>query len=146
MDHRPEHGIPRSPFRDHLGLRVVEITRGQAVLELEVTAPLLNYVGRLNGGVVASMIDMAGTLAGSDIGDGAAPRTAITLSFAVSFLGTTTSGKVRAVGTVRGGGRSVFTSGVDVFDAEGTLIATGQGTHRYLKQEAPELPGSLTGS
>lgn len=129
-------GIPPSPFRDHLGLHVVEIAPRRAVLELEVQPCLLNYVGRLNGGVVASMIDMAGTLAGSQVDESPVRRTAVTLSFAVSFIGTTTAGTVRAVGTVRGGGRTVYSSNVDVYDAAGTLIAVGQGTHQYLK-DAP---------
>jgi acyl-coenzyme A thioesterase PaaI-like protein len=47
-------------------------------------------------------------------------------------MGTAREGIVRAVGTKQGGGKQIFTATVEVFDDAGKMIATGQGTYRYL--------------
>lgn len=124
--------VDPSPFRDLIGLRVTKLEPGRAELELDVTPELMNFVGRLHGGVVASLVDMGGTLAGYCQAGSDETRSAVTLSFTVGFTGTATSGKVRAVGLKRGGGRKIYNSTVDVFDENNTLIATGQGTYKYV--------------
>ncbi|TAL03073.1 MAG: PaaI family thioesterase [Rhodospirillaceae bacterium] len=131
MGKSPEVVVDPSPFRDLLGMRIGKLQPGRAELELDISPTLMNFVGRLHGGVVATLIDMAGTLAGYCLPDSDETRSSVTLSLTVGFTGTATSGKVRAVGLKRGGGRKIYNSTVDVFDENDTLIATGQGTYRY---------------
>lgn len=121
-----------SAFREVLGMRIVEMLPARAVVELPVQPHLLNYANILHGGAIASVIDMAGALAGCHSADPAHRRIAVTLTFTVSFIGTVREGIVRAVGVQRGGGKQIFTSTVEVFDAQGNVIATGQGTYRYV--------------
>lgn len=124
-----------SAFRELLGMRVVEMAPDRAIVEFPVLPHLMNYAGMLHGGAVASVIDMAGALAGCYSEDPQQRRFAVTLAFTTSFIATTRAGVVRAVGIKQGGGKQIFTSTVEMFDAGGKLIATGQGTYRYLSGE-----------
>lgn len=124
-----------SPFRELLGMRVVEMLPDKVTVEFPVLPHLMNYAGILHGGAVASVIDMAGALAGCYSEAPAQRRVAVTLTFTTAFIGTTRAGVVRAVGIKQGGGKQIFTSKVEVFDADGKIIATGQGTYRYVASE-----------
>lgn len=124
-----------SAFRELLGMRVIEWVPDKVTVELPVLPHLMNYTRTLHGGVVASVIDMAGALAGCYGEDPARRRVAVTLAFTTSFIGTAREGAVRAVGIKQGGGKHIFTSTVEMFDAGGKLIATGQGTYRYVSGE-----------
>jgi uncharacterized protein (TIGR00369 family) len=121
-----------SAFRELIGMRVVAMAPDRVTVEFDVLPHLLNYAGTLHGGAAASVIDMAGALAGCYSPDPTQRRVAVTLSFTTAFLGTTRQGTVRAVGIKQGGGRRIFTSTVEMFDADGRIIATGQGTYRYV--------------
>lgn len=125
-----------SAFRELLGLRIVEMAPDRATVEFPVLPHLMNYAGILHGGAVASVIDMAGALAGCYSEDPAQRRVAVTLTFTTSFIGTARAGVVRAVGIRQGGGKQIFMSTVEMFDADGKLIATGQGTYRYVSSES----------
>jgi uncharacterized protein (TIGR00369 family) len=121
-----------SAFRELLGMRVVAMEPDKVTVEFLVQPHLMNYAGSLHGGAVASVIDMAGALAGCYSSDPVHRRVAVTLAFTTSFIGTIRQGLVRAVGIKQGGGKQIFTSTVEMFDADGKIIATGQGTYRYL--------------
>jgi len=122
----------RSAFRELLGMRVVAQELNRVTVEFPIAAQLMNYAGMLHGGAMASVIDMAGCLAGCYSADPERKRVAVTLAFTTAFIGTATDGVVRAVGVKQGGGRQIYTATVEMFDAAGKVIATGQGTYRYL--------------
>ena len=126
-----ERSVP-SPFRNLLGLRIMEWEPDRCVVEIPVLPHLLNFVGVVAGPVVAAAVDMAGTLAGCFSAEPQNNRTAVTLSVTVAFLGSVSSGAVRAVAMKKGGGKKIFTSTVDVVSESGDVIATGQGTFRYI--------------
>lgn len=126
-----ERSVP-SPFRSLIGLRILEWQADRCVVEIPVLPHLLNFVGVVAGPVVASAVDMAGTLAGCFVPVGEDHRKAVTLSFTVAFMGSVSSGAVRAVAVKKGGGKKIFTSTVDVLNDSGDVIASGQGTFRYI--------------
>lgn len=128
----PDARAPLSPFRELLGLRVVEWEPGVCVVEIPLRRSLTNFSGSVAGPVVAAAIDMAAALSGCHTSSPEPTLRAITLSFTVSFVATATDGFIRARAVMVGGGKQVFTSTVTVTDSEGATIATGQGTFRYV--------------
>lgn len=127
-------------FRDLVGYRVEEWSEGRAVVILDVGGQHSNRGGYLHGGVLTTIIDAACGLAGCYCPVPGNVRGAVTLTLNTSFLRAGQAGKtIRAVGTVRGGGRNIFTAGADVMDDAGHLLATGLGTFRYRRgSEKPE--------
>jgi len=128
-----------SPFRSMCGIRIVEWEAGRCAIEMGSVPHLMNSSGVLAGAAIAAAVDIAGSLSGCFSPDPQRRVHAVTLSLTTGYVSAAT-GPVRAVGSRKGGGRKIFNSTVDVFDAAGDLVATGQGTFRYISGE--RQPGS----
>ena len=127
-----ETGTDETGFRHLIGLHVTELGVGRAVLELAISPQHLNSHGSLHGGVLATMIDNTGGLAGCHCTASGRQRKAVTLSLTTSFIAAASSGTVRAVGHTRSGGRRIFVATTEVTDEAGNLIAIGEATYRYV--------------
>lgn len=114
-----------------MGYHLSEWGEGRAIIEMDLDARHMNRAGVLHGGALASLIDnvcgFAATYAPAD----APPRFCVTLSLAVSFTGQAATGKVRATGTLKGGGRKIVFCSAEVHDDSGNLIGFGEGSFRY---------------
>ncbi len=120
-----------SGFFKLLDFRLVAWDEELAILELEVGPQHLNRAGVLHGGVLTSMIDIAGGFAGCYCPFPDRVRRAVTLSLTTSFSGQVTGGLVRAAGRKRAGGRKIFVATAEITDTSGAIIALGEGTYRY---------------
>ena len=129
---KPVSGKPASGYQRLMGYRLVEWRQGLAVFELDVEPHHLNSNGAVHGGVPATLIDVACTYAGTFAEPGEERRRSVTLSLHTSFLATAREGTLRVVGRRAGGGQRIYFARAEVFDAADTLIATGEGTFRYL--------------
>ena len=113
-----ERGAGKLP--GHLGLEVVSVERGRAVLRVPIGPHLLAPNGFLHA---ASVIALADTAAGygcvQSLPEGAAGFTTIELKS--NFLGTLTEGALRAEATMVHGGRTT-----QLWDATVTDEATGK--------------------
>lgn len=118
------------PFKDTLGFSIVEWSEGRAVVEMPLGDHLINRNGGVHGGAIASIIDAACGFAGCFTSDGTERRGA-TLSLTTNYLAAPTVGPLKAVGTLRGGGRRIFFASAEVFDGDGDLVALGECTFRY---------------
>ena len=101
-----------------LGMRDVENTGadGQArlVIEMDNRPDLVNVRGAIQGGLVATLIDIAaGRLAGDVVGP---DRDVTTADMNVHFLAPIVEGPARAVATVVRAGRRLVVTSVDVID------------------------------
>jgi uncharacterized protein (TIGR00369 family) len=119
-------------FRQLIGLEKKEIKDGYAVMELTVSPEHLNSQGSVHGGIVATMIDHAGGIAGFLCGNTGKWRNAVTLSLTTSFLAPVSSGKLTATSRKRPGGRRIYVSTTEITDETGKLIAVGEATYRYI--------------
>ena len=63
---------------------------------------------------------------------GNADGQAFTLSLLVNYLARVDSCRLRTVGEVTGGGRRIYFSNGTVFAADGTIVATAQGSFKRL--------------
>ena len=119
-------------FRKLIGLKTVVLEVGHSVIELNVSSEHLNSQGSLHGGLVATLIDHAGGIAGCLCKETGRMRKAVTLSLTTSFLAPVSSGKITATGRKRPGGRRIFVSTIEITDESGKLIAIGEATYRYV--------------
>ena len=113
-----ERGVGRLP--GHLGVEVVEIEPGRAVLRLPIRPELLAPNGYLHA---ASVVGLADTAAGygcvASLPEGAVGFTTIELKS--NFLGTLVEGAIRTEATLVHGGRTT-----QIWDAPVTDEATGK--------------------
>ncbi|MES1941242.1 hypothetical protein T5B8_13430 [Salinisphaera sp. T5B8] len=120
-------------FAAHLGFEFVEWVPDRAVLQLDIQEWHLNLAGVLHGGILATLLDIAGAAAGSYCPYPGRIRKAITLSMTTTFTGQASVGMVRAIGRRRAGGQRIFNSSVDIVDADERLLAIGEGTYRLRR-------------
>jgi uncharacterized protein (TIGR00369 family) len=123
----------KSPFGNLLGMRVTQWTSTEVYLELPLKSALRTLSGNLHGGVIAALVDFAGSMAGSFRPEtGKWPQNVVSLSISVNFLAPLTADTVIARGRKTGGGRRIFMSNVEITDTDGLLVATGQGAFKLI--------------
>jgi uncharacterized protein (TIGR00369 family) len=132
----PEHEQTASAglvgFRKLIGLKTITLEDGYAVMELTVSDEHLNSQGSLHGGIVATMVDHAGGIAGCLCKETGTMRKAVTVSLTTSFLAGVASGRVIAIARKRPGGQRIYVSTVEITDETGRLLAVGEATYRYM--------------
>lgn len=105
----PVHLLHRMPFRD-----VLENDE-QLIVELDNRPDLTNVRGALQGGLVATLIDIAaGRLAGRNVEAG---QDVTTADMNVHYLAPVIEGPARAVATIVRAGKRLIVTAVDVTDA-----------------------------
>lgn len=122
---------PLSGVQQHLGFRIVEWQESYAVIEIEVGPHLLNRSGAVHGGIIALLIDAVCGHAGCYCAHPGRIRTAATLSLTTSYIAAARTGRLRAIGRIRGGGRKIFMASAEVLDAQGKLVAMGECAYKY---------------
>lgn len=138
-DRREETGAPFTPLGQTLeamrgfgalvGYRLTKWREGYAEVTLDLEDRHSNRSSLTHGGVIATLIDVAGGYAG--VFSTTEPRMSVTLSMTVQFVGRATGGRLIAQARARAQGRSVYFSTVDLEDDAGTLVATGEGVYKY---------------
>ncbi|MBX7146730.1 MAG: PaaI family thioesterase [Alphaproteobacteria bacterium] len=121
-----------SGFAHTLGYHLAEWDEGFAKIILPLNEKHYNRLHIPHGGVLASLIDTACGYAGTyPINEQA--RTAVTLSLNCQFINKAeNNSELYALGYLLGGGKTIFFSKAEIYDASNKLIACGDGTFRYL--------------
>lgn len=127
-----------SKFLDLLGIRLVSVTEGQAVMEMTIEPKHLNRSGYLHGGVLATLVDNAGGLAGCYNSDKSSVRRAVTVSLTTSFIAPISCGVVRAIAKKRSAGGNIFVSTVEVFNSTDQLLALGEGSYKFVTHNSSD--------
>ncbi len=125
--------LAQSPFHRLLGLRLVSTDTDTQTLELEM--PFVAAVermpgrGQYHGGVIASLIDIAGDLALVwALGFGVP-----TINFRTDYLRPALKTSLRASARIRKIGRTVGVVDIDVLDDQQRLVAVGRGCYGTRK-------------
>lgn len=118
------------PFARLLGLELVSVERGKAVLRLCIRDELRQNNGIIHGGVTASLIDTAAafvilTLLEPD-------QTTTTVDLTIHYLRPLIKGRAQAHARIVRGGRRLIIAAVDVFDEAESLAATALTTYIRL--------------
>jgi uncharacterized protein (TIGR00369 family) len=112
-------GMLTEPAPSHLlrlmGFRDVEENDERLVIEMDNRPDFANTRGALQGGLIATLIDIAaGRLAGRHVGPG---QDVTTADMTVHYLAPVVDGPARAEATIVRAGRRLIVTAVDVTDA-----------------------------
>ena len=113
-----------SPCARNFGMRLVDLSRGYAKVELKLREEFLNWENMIQGGIIATLLDQA---------FGSACNTMDNIHVAVQmnihFLAAAPVGEtIYAESRVMHAGRRVGASEMTVFDSNGKTIARATGT------------------
>ena len=110
-----------------LGLELVEVARGTALLALTVRPELTRMEGIMHGGALASLMDTASAFAVLTL---LAPAEAtVTVDLTLHFLRPISSGQVKARARVLRAGRSLVTVVIEATNEADELVATALTTY-----------------
>ncbi len=130
---KPEWGAVLSNFNRHLGMKILEWSDGAVTVAIDVQDWMRNRTGIVHGGVTATLIDAAGGYAWNYCPHPGRRRLSSTIALTTSYVAPGKGGRIVARARVRGGGRTIYASAVEVHDENGTLIAIGEGSFKYFK-------------
>ncbi|MBP2231194.1 uncharacterized protein (TIGR00369 family) [Azospirillum agricola] len=137
--------LDHNPFLTMIGLTLCRWQPDLAEFELLIEPRHLNRQGSLQGGVMATMLDAACGYSGLFSAEPGEERHAATLSLSINYVARVAQGRIRAVGRVTGGGRSVYFAESRIIDEDGAVIATAQGSFKRRATAAVQ-PAALSGT
>lgn len=122
-----------SPFHQHFDMQVVAADKEKALckLQLKFSNTLERIAGskQYHGGVIATLIDIAGNFALINLLSYGVP----TINFRVDYLRPATATDLFAITSVRKAGKTVGIVDVDIEDEKGKLVAVGRGCYGMQK-------------
>jgi len=125
--------IPPPPIANLIGFKLVSVTSGRAVIELEAGDRHANPMGTLHGGVLCDISDAAmGMAYASRLKQG---ESFTTLELKINFLKPVWKAKLRAKASVVNVGKTVGLVMCDVFDERERLIARASCTCMTLRDK-----------
>ena len=128
-----EWHLPRSPYAELIGYRVVDRGADFCKLELTVERKHLNRLNVPHGGSLATLIDTAAGVAVALAQGPDKVMPAVTVSLSMQFLGQAKVGDVlTTIGRRTGGGRTIAYGTGEITTQDGRLIARGDATFRYV--------------
>jgi len=116
--------LPAPPVAQLLGMRMSDVSPGSATFTLEPHQSHENGGGAVNGGVLATLLDMAVACAVMTTLPAGHGFTSIDLTVSMLRAAGADSGTLSCVGTVVKPGRRVAFTEAKVTDSKGRLIAT----------------------
>jgi uncharacterized protein (TIGR00369 family) len=124
--------LDRSPFIAFMNMRAKAVLPERE--EVTITMPMRPEFERgkgtaqYHGGVIATLIDVAGDFALALVVGGTVP----TINFRVDYLRPATKTDLTATARVRRAGRTVGVVDIDVHDDNGKLVAVGRGCYSAI--------------
>jgi uncharacterized protein (TIGR00369 family) len=118
-----------SPFIHLLKMRAVSLDREKqrVVVELPLSAEFERYPGtrQFHGGVIATLIDVAGDFALVALLGGGVP----TINLRIDYLRPATGDRLSATAFVRRAGKTIGIVDIEVTDSSNRLVAIGRGCY-----------------
>ena len=124
-----------SAFQEHMGYELLAWEPDHAVLGYAIQPEHMNRTGRLHGGVLATLLDTTMGYSGVHAAGGSGPRSCVTLSLTVNFVGAVSAGRLTIEARRTGGGKTIFFAEGEIRDDAGHLIATATGSFRYITRK-----------
>lgn len=116
--------LAADPYAFGLGIELTSVSEGEIVVEMEVKAEHLNFLGVGHGGMVFSLADCAFSLASNAAGDRAVAIDTHLVLTAPALRGD----RLKASVTEASRGRTLGTYRVDVSRGDGRTVALFTGT------------------
>lgn len=115
------------PYAKFLGIEMVGVERGKAVMRLPVHDGLKRNGGVVHGGATASLIDTTAAFAIMTVLEPGQATSTVDLT--LHYLRPVVSGNMTATARVVRSGRRIVIAAVDVVDSEENLVATALTTY-----------------
>ena len=129
---RPETYNPQpGGFRRHVGYRTTVWREGHAEIVLDLKAFHGNTVGALHGGVYMTIMDASMGQAATWCSVEGNVRRCVTVALSTNFLKAAEGPFITAVTWLEDSANRVAVCRGEIFDADGSVCCTGQGTFRY---------------
>ncbi|GGU49941.1 thioesterase [Pseudomonas laurentiana] len=122
-------GIVQSAFSQLLGCRLQRLDKGVAEVALSLQEHLRNRAGKLHGGALFSLVDIAMGLACSSAHG--FDQQSVTLECKINYLRAVSEGEVLCIARVLHAGRRTLVVDADVLQGD-KLVAKAQGTFSVL--------------
>ncbi|MFG2004380.1 PaaI family thioesterase [Spirillospora sp. NPDC048911] len=130
-----------TPLHELLGLEIVEIGDGHALLSMPVREAAFNSTGNLHGGAIATLIDVAaGTAAARGSGFEPGKNSLVTADLHVRYLGRPHGDTVYARAEVLKSGRQLVIVECRVTDNEERIIAAADFSMMLVPLRRPLRP------
>ncbi|MGH7313728.1 MAG: PaaI family thioesterase [Candidatus Rokuibacteriota bacterium] len=124
------------PIAQLIGFTLTEVGPERSVIEFEAGPQHANPMGTLHGGVLCDIADAAmGMAYAATLGE---RESFTTLELKINFLKPVRTGKLRAIGRVVKGGRTVGLVECDIVDDKDALVARASSTCMTLRGEQAE--------
>jgi uncharacterized protein (TIGR00369 family) len=131
MDQKP---IEPAPYAIHLGIEIIEKKEGFARLRLPYRKELTNPVGKIHGGVIASVADTAMAVAVSSVLGGVGRHS--TAKLEIKYKTPVIDGEIIAEGRVTQQKKKLFWGEAVVKNGNGQVVATASGTFMITHPDA----------
>ena len=131
LEHKEKarQALENAPFPRLVGLELVDLSYGEAVIKLEMRDELRQPYGLLHGGATATLIDT--TTAFAVITTQTPGEQSTTVDLTIHYLRPHTDGEIVCTARTVRAGRRITTVSAEVVNGEGKLIATALTT--YMK-------------
>ena len=120
-----------NPFLEWMGIILNDWSEGYAEMHLPMSANLGNRTGRVQGGVICTLLDSVAGYSGLYTAPGEPALKALTLSLTTNFIGAGDGEMLMAKGFVEKKGRNIFFARSEVWLDNDLLLATAVGTFKY---------------
>lgn len=131
----------KGTYLEFLGFRLVDWREGFARIEMAVRAEHRNTVGYLHGGVIASLLDIAGAVSGSY--GARAEYVSVTVNLNCNFIVPHQGSNVIAEGELIRRSGSLFFAQAKLYNAEKNILcATATGTYKPRQRDAMQSASS----
>lgn len=138
-EHRELHGMFKGTYLEFLGFRLTAWSEGFTRLEMAVRPEHQNTIGYLHGGVIASLLDIAGAFAGSY--GRSEEYVSVTINMNTTYMSPVRADTVVAEAELVRRTKSLFFTQARVLDPENKrLCATAMGTYKPQPRES-RTPG-----
>jgi uncharacterized protein (TIGR00369 family) len=119
-----EQLVNRDTFMNYVGIRTKILEEGKAESILNLENKHMRLGNFVNGGVICSLVDIAGGTAVLS----ASKKNQVTTDLHINFLYPLSKTPARAVGQVIRKGRNICVAKIEVFDGDGKLCAYATGS------------------
>jgi uncharacterized protein (TIGR00369 family) len=119
--------VETTPYLIHLGIELVEIKKGMAVMKMPMKDDLRQPYGLLHGGATASLIDTATAFAVVSVTDRSEKCSTVDLT--IHYLRPVINETTICTAKIVRAGRRLITVSAEVHNEEGKMIATALSTY-----------------
>lgn len=122
-----------NPFLEWMGVRLTSWGDDHAVMTLATAPHHGNRSGRVQGGVLCTLLDAVAGYAGLHSAAGEPAKQSVSLSLTTNFLAAGDGTLLVAKGFVDRKGRGIYFARSEVWLDDARLLATAMGTFKYLR-------------